>query len=259
MEHTGHRERLRKRFDQSGLKGFSDHEVLELLLTYAIPRVDVNPLAHRLIERFGSFSAVMEASAGEMKQVEGMGERSAALLSMMLPLLKRYEQDKLLGKRKLNTFSELAEYCSTLFIGNHEEAFYLLCFDAKLQLIREILLGSGTIQEVHVLPRLVAREAMRCNAVSVVVAHNHPSGDPQPSQADMDLTRGIRDALLTVEIKLMDHVVVGRQEAYSFHRNDILPLFVDTPVYAAAEDASLMNRMKTEKKKCQEDEEYLCY
>ncbi len=259
MEHTGHRERLRKRFDESGLNGFSDHEVLELLLTYAIPRVDVNPLAHRLMNRFGSFSAVLEASAGELKQVEGMGERSAALLGMLLPVLKRYEKDKLQGKRKMKTFTELASYCSTLFIGSHEEKFFLLCFDAKLQLTREILLSSGTAQEVRVQPGQVAREAMRANAVSVVVAHNHPSGDAAPSNADRDLTVGIRDALATVDIRLMDHVVVGLQHAYSFHRDDLLPLYADEPEYLAAEDMALVRRGKTEKKKCREDEDYLCY
>lgn len=259
MEHTGHRERLRKRFDESGLTGFSDHEVLELMLTYAIPRVDVNPLAHRLMNRFGSFSAVLEASADELKQVEGMGERSAALLCMLLPLLKRYEKDKLQGKRKLKTFTELAGYCSTLFIGSHEEKFFLLCFDAKLQLTREILLSSGITQEVRVQPGQVAREAMRAGAVSVVVAHNHPSGDPAPSNADRELTLGIRDALATVEIKLMDHVVVGIQQAYSFHRDDLLPLYTEETEYMAAEDMALVNRKNAGLKICREDEDYLCY
>ena len=174
-------------------------------------------------------------------------------------MLKRYEKDKLQGKRKMKTFTELASYCSTLFNGSHAEKFFLLCFDAKLQLTREALLSSGTAQEVRVQPGQVAREAMRANAVSVVVAHNHPSGDAAPSNADRDLTVGIRDALATVDIRLMDHVVVGLHHAYSFHRDDLLPLYADEPEYLAAEDMALVRRGKTEKKKCREDEDYLCY
>lgn len=258
MEHTGHRERLRMRFEQNQLNGFSDHEVLELMLTYAIPRVDVNPLAHRLMDRFGSLSGVMEATAGELMQVKGMGERSAAFITMLLPVLRRYRKDRLTVRTKIKTYAQLAEYCASLFIGCHEERFYLLCFDAKLQLTKEILIGTGSMQAVQVLPRQVVREAMRANAVSVVVTHNHPSGMPEPSQADADLTCGIRDALQMVEIKLVDHVVVGTQAVYSFQRDHVLPLQTEEDtVYMAAEDNRLLKRMGTEKNICREDEELL--
>lgn len=257
MEHTGHRERLRRRFEQNQLNGFSDHEVLELLLTYAIPRVDVNPLAHRLMDRFGSLSGVLEATEGELKQVQGMGEKSTAFVTMLVPLLRRYQKDKLTVRQKLKTYADLADYCASLFIGCNEERFFLLCFDAKLQLSKEVLIGSGTTQEVRVLPKQVAREAMRANAVKAVVTHNHPSGDPQPSQADTELTEGIRDALAVVDIQLLDHVVVGRQAVYSFHRDHVLPLrMMEEPSFIAAEDNGLL-KQRTEKNICREDEELL--
>lgn len=249
MDHTGHRERLRHRFKQSGLKGFSDHEVLELVLTYAIPRIDVNPLAHQLILAFGSLAAVLEASKEELMQIKGIGERAATLITLALPLMQRYEQSRLLPKQQFETFSALAAYCSTLFIGAQEEQFVLLCLDAKMQLTKQVLMNTGTADAVQITPRQVVREAIRCNAVSVAVCHNHPSGDPKPSLADMELTQGIRDALSMVGIKLVDHVVVGIYGAYSMLRNGLIDTQIVEDKYRAAEDYAIASHLKTEKKK----------
>lgn len=257
MDHTGHRRRLRQRFEENQLQGFSDHEVLELLLTYAIPRMDVNPLAHRLVNTFGSLSAVMEASPQELKKVEGMGERSALLISLMVPLFQRYEQERLQSKPRFSTYSALASYCATLFMGVREEKFYLLCFDAKMQLIKAVNLASGTADEVHVSPKQLVREALRLNAVTVAVTHNHPSGDPRPSQEDIELTQSIREALDMVEIRLADHVVVGAYDTFSIFRNSILESMRQRDVYLAAEENEMKRRPETGKKKCREDEELL--
>lgn len=257
MEHTGHRERLRQRFDANQLNGFQDHEVLELLLTYAIPRIDVKPLAYRLLERFGTVWAVLEATPEELKQVKGMGERSAALLTMMLPLMKRYQQGKLLQKPRLVTYSELAAYCATLFIGCPDEKFYLLCFDTKMQLTKEVLISSGTAREVLVMPRIVVREAMRNNAVAVTITHNHPSGDPQPSQADADLTEALRNALEIADVRLMDHVVVGNTKVYSFHSHGTLPLFREEDRLMAAERNEVRKAGTAGKNVCCENVELL--
>lgn len=259
MDHTGHRERLRQRFDQNGLNGFAEHEVLELLLTYAIPRVDVNPLAHRLVNRFGSLAGVLEASAGELKQVPGMGERSAALVSMMLPLLKRYQQAGNREKLRIETYSGLASYCAALFIGSRDEHFYLLCFDAKMQLIRETLMGAGTVDAVHVSPKMVVQEALRANAVSVAVAHNHPSGNPYPSPDDVELTRGIREALALVDVRFIDHVVVGAGTAFSLKRNDLVALDLPEMPRAAAESCELKGKPGLEIVKCREEEDFICW
>lgn len=257
MDHTGHRQRLRQRFEENRLQGFSDHEILELLLTYAIPRVDVNPLAHELVSAFGSLSAVLDATPEELKKVDGIGERSAALLSMMVPLFQRYEQERLQSKPRFTTYSALASYCNTLFMGAREEKFFLLCFDAKMQLIKAVNIASGTADEVHVSPKMVVREAMRHNAVTAAVAHNHPSGDPMPSQDDMDLTLSIRQALAMVEIRLVDHVVVGSNETYSIFRNSMPEEVPQREFYLAAENNEMKRRPETERKKCREDEEFL--
>ena len=255
MDHTGHRQRLRQRFDENRLNGFSDHEVLELLLTYAIPRIDVNPLAHKLMKTFGSLSAVLEASGDELKKVDGIGERSAALINLMVPLFQRYEQERLQPKVRFTTYSALASYCSTLFLGTQDEQFYLLCFDAKMKLIKAVNIASGTADEVHISPKQVVREAMRLNAVTVAVTHNHPSGDPKPSVADIDLTRDIRDALGTVDIRLADHVVVGAYETFSIFRNSLLAGERQRDICFAAEENEMKRR--TGNNRCRKDEDVL--
>ena len=255
MDHQGHRQRLRERYDQNRFSGFSDHEVLEILLTYAIPRIDVNPLAHRLINAFGSFRGVLEASPEELKRVDGIGERSAAFLTMMVPLFQRYEQQKMHTKAQFSTYSALATYCATLFIGEKKEVFYLLCFDAKMQLIKAEKLASGTESEVHVSPKQVVREAMRLGAVYAAVTHNHPSGDPKPSVEDAELTRAVRDALHMVEIRLVDHVVVGEYDTYSIYRNSISDARYVRESYLAAEESELKRRPEADSKAWWENEE----
>lgn len=257
MEHSGHRQRLRQRFEANQLNGFSDHEILELLLTYAIPRMDVNPLAHRLVARFGSLSGVLEASMEELKTVEGMGDRSAALLSMMVPLFRCYDQNRLQPHRKITTFSSLAFYAVTLFVGLQEEHFFLLCFDAKMQITKVIELARGTADAVHVSPKLIVQQALRNNAVSVAIAHNHPSGDPQPSAADMMLTRAVHSALEMVEIKLVDHVIVGGHESYSIVRNSPQDSPYARAEYLAAEDGEFKRKRCTEKRIRPEEDEFL--
>ncbi len=257
VDHTGHRHRLRWRFEENGLQGFSDHEILELLLTYAIPRIDVNPLAHKLMTAFGSFDAVLDASPEELKKVDGMGERSAALLSMMVPVFQRYEQQKLQQKKRFTTYSALASYCNTLFMGAREEQFYLLCFDAKLQLIKAVNMAIGTADEVHVSPKQIVREALRLGAVTVAVTHNHPSGDPKPSPDDIELTRNIKEALDMVEIRLADHVVVGALDTFSIFRNSLLERSPQREDYLVAEENEMKRRPETGRRKCREDEECL--
>ena len=208
-EHAGHRERLRARYLREGLNGFAPHEVLELLLTYAIPRADTNPMAHALMNRFGSLHAVLEASPQELEQVPGVGPQAATLLSMLLPVLRMYEQEKLLPRKRFSNRQELTAYCRTLFLGAGCEQFYLLSFDAGMQLLAATCLSSGTPGEVSVSPRLIMQELMRRNAAAAVLTHNHPSGSPKPSQADLDITRDLLQTLRGVDIRLIDHIIIA--------------------------------------------------
>ena len=213
--HAGHRERIRNRLKNEGLTSFSEHEVLELLLTYAIPRIDVNPLAHELIARFGRLSNVLEADPSELLQVKGMGENAALLLTMM-PQLVRYYQMNALGERPviINT-ADAKAYCAPLFVGAHEEHIYMVCLNQKGNVLHLSLLQTGTIDEVPLYPRTVVETALRHNAHSVILAHNHPSGAAQASQADIDTTKNIAFALQAIGIKLSDHLIFAGGESYS--------------------------------------------
>ena len=186
--------------------------MLELLLTYAIPRVDTNPIAHALIRRFGSLHGVLEASSEELGQVAGVGPQAATLITMLLPVLRMYEQEKLLPRRRLQTYDQLAAYCRTLFLGVSSEQFYLLCFDAQLQLTATVLISSGTPTEVNAHPRLVMQELMRHNAVSAALTHNHPSACPKPSVEDIDLTVELQSLMHSVGIRLIDHIIIAGEQ-----------------------------------------------
>ena len=222
MDHAGHRERLRQRYKKEGLNGFSTHEVLELMLTYAIPRVNTNGPAHLLMDRFGSFPAVLEASPEELQQVPGIGPQAAVFLSMMMPVLRRYEQEKTSARARLDVYDVLADYCRSLFRGVNDEYCYLLCLDAKMTLIACVCLAKGTPAEVNIHPRMVVQELMRHSATGAVLCHNHPAGSPEPSQADVDVTAEISKVLSSLGIRLYDHVIISGNLDYSFRCHRLL-------------------------------------
>ncbi len=222
MDHAGHRERLRRRFEEEGLCGFAPHEALELLLTYAIPRVDTNGPAHALIRRFGSLGAVLEAPKADLTQVEGIGPRAADLLNLMVPLMRMYEQEKLKPRLNLSNYGSLTAYCRTLFLGVGVEQFYVLCLDAKLNLLSAARLSQGTPSEVSVQPRMVVQELIRNNAMGAVLCHNHPSGSALPSLEDVHITREIQHILESMGMRLYDHIVISGQKDYSFYAHRLL-------------------------------------
>lgn len=205
--HAGHRERIRERLRTAGLSAFSEHEVLELLLTYAIPRQDVNPLAHELIATFGSLNAVLDADESELLRVKGMGRQAALLLTMMPQLLRRYQLSALGERPVIVTLRDAREYCAPLFIGASEEHIYMICLDQAGHVLHRTLLHTGTVDQVVLHPRTVVETAIRHNAHAVILAHNHPSGIADPSQADLDITGRISAALYMIGIKLVDHLI----------------------------------------------------
>lgn len=220
--HEGHRERLKKRFFAAGLDGFAPHEVLELLLTFSIPQKDVNPIAHLLIDTFGSLSGVLNASAEELMRVPGIGMNSAALLTLMPQLFGCYQRDSMKERPALRNFAQAGRYCQTLFYGKKVEQFYLICLNSQAQLIAPVLLHEGTIDETAIYPRSVVEAALRYNAHAVLLSHNHPGGSLLPSRADYESTRLIAHALSAVEISVVDHIIVGNSEAASLAQSNIL-------------------------------------
>ncbi len=224
--HAGHRERLRKRFLTEGLDGFDDHQVLELLLFQTIPRSDTNPVAHRLMQRFGSLSAVLEADPKDLASVEGVGSNAAAFLSMVPQITRRYFHDRVRhSRKKLNTSEAAAEYLIPLMSGRPEEVFYLICLDSQLKVLYPALISEGTVKDALVHPRHVVEAAIRHKAASVILAHNHPAGTVRPSSHDHAITKRLVQALGAIQIQVVDHIIVAGEQFYSFQREGTLPVF----------------------------------
>lgn len=232
--HMGHRARLRARYCECGLDAFADHEVLELLLTYAIPRRDVNELAHMLLNRYGTFADVAHAPIEDLMQVEGIGENAAVLLSLIAPLAKRYAAAHGREALKLKSFEAASFYIKTLFYGERYEVFYMICLDAKYGLIQPVELARGSLSEVQIYPRIVVERALNLNTHSVLLAHNHPSGDPAPSRADVNVTQIIVNALASVDIPVIDHIIAAGEKTFGFSQHGLFePAQQDSDARAA--------------------------
>ncbi len=224
--HRGHRERLRTRFLEDGLDSFEDHQVLELLLFHVIARGDTNPIAHRLMDRFGGLSAVLEADPKDVASVEGVGTRAAAFLSLIPQITRRYFHDRIRrDDPQLVTSEAVSDYVAPLMAGRPEEVFYVLCLDSQCRVLYPALIGEGTVKEAHVEPRHVVEAALRHRAASVVLAHNHPGGAARPSNADHRLTGLLVQTLGAIGIPVLDHVIVAGEHSYSFAREGVLPKY----------------------------------
>ena len=208
--HDGHRERLRQRFRAEGLDHFSDIQVLELLLFYCIPRQDTNVLAHRLLERFGSLSQVLDTGYEELRQIPGIGASAATFLKLIPAAGRYYAVDRSQrGDRPLLTTEDCGRYLLERFHGHSNETVYLLCLDAKCKPLCCPKIGEGGVNSAGVPIRRVVEAALGANATTVVLAHNHPSGLALPSHEDIATTRRVAAALNAVEVCLADHLVVA--------------------------------------------------
>lgn len=221
--HADHRQRMKKRFIEGGLDDFSDIQVLELLLFYCIPRKDTNRIAHALLTRFGSFAQVMEATPEELMQVEGMGQHSAVFLSLVTQAGRYYQVNRMQQIRQLTTIKECGDYLTPFFGGRRNEMVYLLGLDAKCKILGCKKVGEGSINSAGFSIRRVVETALSFNATSVVLAHNHPSGIALPSGDDIQTTVRLAKALDTVEIVLVDHIVVADNEFVSIKQSGLMP------------------------------------
>lgn len=194
----------------------ADHEIIELLLFYAIPRRDTNKLAHRIVREFGSLHAVLEADVAELMKRCDLSENTATLLSMMLPMARRYDISKWGRRVNFASTKSLADYVKTLFIGQTVECFYLLCLDNRGSLISTTQLTQGTIDRAELYPREIMKCVMNSSAAYVVVAHNHPSGSLEMSQADVQTTQHLIAMLKPVEVDVLDHIICGGKGYVSF-------------------------------------------
>ena len=213
--HKGHRERLKQRFLEEGLDNFTDIQVLELLLFYAIPVKDTNPLAHALLDRFGNLAQVLEADAEDLKKVPGIKDHAATLLSLVIDLCRYYQVNCAQQTEILTTLDACANYVVPRFFGRTKETVFILCLDAKCKVLCCKELGEGTVNATTISVRKVVEMALAANATTVVLAHNHPRGIAVPSNEDIQTTRRIAAALHAVEIYLADHIVVAEGDYVS--------------------------------------------
>lgn len=207
--HDGHRQRLKERYRSEGLDNFDELQVLELLLFYCIPRQDTNPLAHRLLDHFGSLSQVLEAPIGELEKIEGMGAKTATFLHLVRDTGRYYQVNRTMQEKILLTTDKCGEYLESFFFGRRNETVFMLALDAKCKVLccREV--GEGSVNSANVPVRRIVEMALGVNATTVVLAHNHPSGLALPSAEDVQTTYRIAAALETVDIVLADHIIVA--------------------------------------------------
>jgi len=211
-----HRARLRDRFEKAGAQALADYELLELLLFRIIPRRDTKPLAKALIARFGDLPGVLAAPPARLAEVDGCGPAVAQDLKILQAVMERATRAELSKRTVISSWSQLLSYCRMSMAHEGREQFRVLFLDVKNQLIADEVLNEGTIDHAPVYPREVARRALELSAAAVILVHNHPSGDPSPSQADAQITREIVTATKAVGVKVHDHLVVGRAGVASF-------------------------------------------
>ncbi|MCX7646340.1 MAG: DNA repair protein RadC [Rhodobacteraceae bacterium] len=211
-----HRRRLRERFMTGGPDAVPDYELLELVLFGAVPRQDMKPLARRLLEVFGDFNGVLSAPPARLAAVEGVGEAVVCALKVVEAAAHRLARARVLGRPVLSSWDALVSYCHTAMSHRETEQFRVLYLDRKNVLIADEPQASGTVDHVPVYPREVVKRALELNASALILVHNHPSGDPSPSDSDVAMTYRIRDAAEALGIVLHDHLIIGRSRELSF-------------------------------------------
>ena len=213
--HKGHREKVKKRYYDAGLTSMPDHNILELLLFFGIPQKDTNPIAHELIETFGSFSGVLEASKTDLQSVKGMTENAACLLSLILPVYKRYVSDLHKKKRKFETPKEMADYLRPFYLDTANERIYVLCFDLHDRMIACRVVSDGDRDSSYLDCSKLASIVLEVKAKKIVLSHNHPNGTLIPSADDVAVTEMARDMLMYLKVQLKDHIIVTDKSFFS--------------------------------------------
>jgi DNA repair protein RadC len=206
----GHRERLRERFHGAGPDALSDYELLEMVLFSARPRGDVKPLAKTLLKTFGSFAEVIHAPDARLREVHGVGDATITMLKLIAAAASRIAKGQLKARTLLSSWNDVIDYCRTAMAFADKEQFRILFLDKRNQLISDEVQQTGTVDHTPVYPREVIKRALELSATAVILVHNHPSGDPTPSQADIQMTKAIIDIAGPLGIAIHDHIIVGK-------------------------------------------------
>lgn len=214
--HEGHREKMRDRFIRDkGFENFEDHQILELLLFYANARGDTNPLAHKLIDTFGTLKGVLEARPEQLMAVDGIGKQAATLISMVVPLTRVWYRCAMEVPDRIGNSREAEDYCLSILAGERTERFYVVSLNAKCKVLGRRKISEGSLSEVSAYPRMVMETALNYNAHSVLLCHNHPGGTCAPSPEDITSTIQLQRLLNGVGILVLDHIIVAGNRTYS--------------------------------------------
>jgi DNA repair protein RadC len=208
--YLGHRDRLRARFREAGSEALSDYEMLELVLFRALPRRDVKPLAKTLIAKFGSFAEALSAPEARLREVKGLGDAAVAELKIVQAAASRLARGQVQRKPVLSSWSAVLDYCRTAMAFEDKEQFRILFLDKRNQLIADEVQQTGTVDHTPVYPREVVKRALELSSTAIILVHNHPSGDPTPSHADIQMTQTIQEIAKPLGISLHDHIIVGK-------------------------------------------------
>lgn len=218
--HRNHRQKVREKYYASGFKGMAPHNILEMLLFFGIPYKDTNPIAHELIDRFGSLSAVFEASRTDLMQIKGMTENAACLITMILPLYQRYSHELVKRRPVFSDEKEIADFLRTLYLDNNSiERVFLLCFDGNNSLITCRMVGEGDVSSSNFDMRKLASAVLETNAASVVLSHNHPHGIAVPSFQDKTATQAVAALLNALNVRFVDHIIVTDKDHFSMAKS----------------------------------------
>ncbi len=218
----GHRQRLRTRFLKGGAAALQDYELLELLLTFAIPIADVKPLAKGLIQHFGSFTQVLDASPEELMEFTGLREYSAVLINLVKACAEYYLKEEALKRSPIHSLDALVAYCRTAMGGLKDEQFRVLFLNSQNEIIAEEIVQEGTVDQTVVYPRKVLELALKHKASALILVHNHPSGNLKPSASDRELTRALVKAAKTLNLTVHDHLIVSRHGYFSLAEHNML-------------------------------------
>jgi len=214
--YAGHRNRLRERFRSAGPDTIPDYELLELLLFRALPQRDTKPIAKDLINSFGNMAEVLHAEPERLKETSGVGESVVTELKLVREIALRLAQSEVHERPVFNSMKAIITYCTMAMAYNSKEQFRILFLDKKNILIKDEVQQTGTIDHTPVYPREVVKRALELSAAAIILVHNHPSGDPTPSRADIDMTKKIIHAASSLNIVVHDHIIIGRSGAASF-------------------------------------------
>jgi DNA repair protein RadC len=221
-DHLGHRRRLREKFLKSGSGALHDYELVELLLAHAVPRRDVKPAAKALLSRFGSLQGLLDADPLQVSKVPGVGRASAVLVKLVKELHCRSLARQMKGQDALSSPKAVLDFARAALAGHGSECFMAVFLNAKNRVLDHRVIHEGTIDHAIVYPRRIIEQALAARAAGLILVHNHPSGDPTPSDEDLRLTRSIQEAARPLDIRVLDHIIVGREGYCSFAEKKIL-------------------------------------